>query len=378
MPRVLLLCEYPSLNGGERSMLATLDGLRAAGFWIAAAAPPEGPLAEALVTQGIDVIAFRTRDDRGGRRPLPQLREELARLLARLRPDLLHANSLAMGRLSGPVAVGAELPSIAHLRDILRLSCQAVEDLNCHTRLLAVSQAVRQFHVGCGLDAAKTHVLYNGVELERSSPRPATGYLHRELGLAPQTALVGSIGQIGQRKGQDVLLRAAALLAHDLPSVHYLIVGQRWSDKAEAQQFEADLHAAAGHLAGRVHFLGVRNDVHCILSELTLLVHPARQEPLGRVLLEAAASGTPIVATDVGGTREIFPADCQAARLVPPDNPSALAGAMEELLGDQPLCARLGLAARRRAAEAFDATQAAAGLAEHYRQVLTAAPARGA
>ena len=62
-------------------------------------------------------------------------------------------------------------------------------------------------------------------------------------------------------------------------------------------------------LAGRVHFLGNRHDVAQLLSECTALVHAARQEPLGRVLLEAAACGTAVVATDVGGTREIFPLD---------------------------------------------------------------------
>lgn len=360
-------------------MLAVLDGLRSAGFEICAAAPSQGPLADALAARGIDLIAFCPRDDRGTRRPLPELREHLAGVLARLRPDLLHANSLSMGRLSGPVAAQAALPSVAHLRDIVRLSRQAVEDLHGHTRLLAVSHAVRRFLAGYGLDAAKIHVLYNGVDLERFAPRPATGYLHRQLALTPQAVLVGAIGQIGQRKGQDVLVGAAALLARDLPNVHYVLVGQRWSDKPEAREFEARLHAAAcGRLAGRVHFLGVRDDVDRILNELAILVHPARQEPLGRVLLEASASGTAVVATDVGGTAEVFPADCQGARLVPPGDPVALAAAIAVVLGSEALRARMGAAGRRRAEAAFDAGQAAARLAEHYRHVLTAAPTRGA
>ena len=62
-----------------------------------------------------------------------------------------------------------------------------------------------------GLDAEKTHVLYNGVDLEQFRPRPPTGYLHRELGLPADAQLIGNIGQIGLRKGQDVLLRAAGV-----------------------------------------------------------------------------------------------------------------------------------------------------------------------
>ncbi len=343
MPNVLLLCEYPTISGGERSMLSTLDRVRRAGIDVTVIAPPEGPLAEALAAQGLEVLPFVFRDAAGNRFPQERLRAELARLLERRRPDLLHANSLAMGRLSGPVAADLGLPSIAHLRDIIRLSARAVADLNLHARLLAVSEATRTFHVAQGLAAEKTHVLYNGVDLGRFQPRPRSGYLHRKLCLPPEADLVGTIGQICLRKGQDVLVQAEAILAEKLPNVHFVIVGERWSDKPESRQFEQALRdAATGKLAGRLHFLGFRNDVDRVLNELCLLVHPARQEPLGRVLLEAAASGVPVVATDVGGTREIFPPDREAARLVPPDDPDAMAAAVLELVGDKGLRASLG------------------------------------
>ncbi|HUT90627.1 MAG TPA: glycosyltransferase family 4 protein [Thermoguttaceae bacterium] len=371
MPNVLLLCEYPTISGGERSMLTTLDGIRAAGIETAVIAPPEGSLAEALAAKGVEVLPFVFRDAAGNRFPQDRLRAELAHLLGRRRPDLLHANSLAMGRLSGPVAADFELPSIAHLRDIVRLSARAVADLNRHSRLLAVSAATRAFHVAQGVAAEKTDVLYNGVDLNRFQPRPRCGYLHRELGLAPEADLVGTIGQICLRKGQDVLVHAAAILAEKLPNVHFVIVGERWSDKPESRQFEQALRdAATDKLAGRLHFLGLRNDVDRVLNELSLLVHPARQEPLGRVLLEAAASGVAVVATDVGGTREIFPPDCKAARLVPPDDPDAMAAAVLELMGDEGLRASLAAAARRRAETAFDAERTTAALVEHYGEVL--------
>ena len=334
MPKVLLLCEYATLNGGERSMLATLAGIAPAGFQPIAAAPPQGPLAEALRQQGIEHLPWGVSDAAGVRLPQGRLREELAGLLARVRPDLLHANSLSMGRLSGPVAAASGVPSIAHLRDIVRLSAGAIGDLNQHTRLLAVSKAVRDFHAAGGVDPGKVHVLYNGVDLEEFRPRPATGYLHHDLGLPEGVPLAGTIGQIGLRKGQDVLARAAILLADRLPQLHWLVVGERHSSKSESRQFEAGLRRAAENLAGRIHLLGYRNDVPRLLNELTVLVHPARQEPLGRVLLEAAASGVATVATDVGGTREVFPPETGAAILVPPHDPQALAEAVLGLIAD--------------------------------------------
>jgi glycosyltransferase involved in cell wall biosynthesis len=85
-------------------------------------------------------------------------------------------------------------------------------------------------------------------------------------------------------------------------------------------EYERVLHdlATQSSLQGHVHFLGVRNDVSEILNELTILLHTARQEPLGRVLLEAAASQVPVIATNVGGTGEIF------APLVHQQQPAAI------------------------------------------------------
>ena len=371
MPRLLLLCEYASLNGGERSMLATLGGVVGAGFSVSVAAPEEGPLAEMLAAAGVEVLPFSVFDRAGSRMSQGQARELIGELIRRHRPQLVHANSLSMGRMVGPVAAELDVPCIAHLRDIIKLSAKAVDDLNQNTRLIAVSGATRDFHVAGGLADDKTRVLYNGVDLDRFHPRPATGYLHRELGLPADARLVGAIGQIGLRKGLDVLAAAAVLLKDKLPEVHYLIVGRRWSDKEESRRFEDDLRAvAAGELSGRMHFLGVRNDVDRLLGELTLLAHAARQEPLGRVLLESAASGIAVVATDVGGTREIFPPEFDAASLIPPDDAESLAAAISRLLGDEERRVKQSVAAWCRVKQAFSAERAAASLVTQYHQTI--------
>ena len=210
MASVLILCEYATLNGGEQSMLSTLDGIARAGYQVRVAAPAVGPLAATLKNEGVEIVPFEPRNAQGVRLPLAELRHELAAILRKHRGALLHANSLAMGRLSGPVAADLSLPSLSHLRDIVTLSRQAVADLNCHARLLAVSGATRQFHVAQGLAGEKTCVLYNGIDLERFCSRPPTGYLHQQLGLARDVPLIGTIGQISLRKGHDVLAAALA------------------------------------------------------------------------------------------------------------------------------------------------------------------------
>jgi glycosyltransferase involved in cell wall biosynthesis len=372
MPRVLILCEFLTMLGGERSMLSTLPAIRAAGFDVHGAVPPVGALADALREIDVPVEAWSTHDAAGVRRSGADIRADLAALIARLAPDLVHANSLSTSRLAGPVMAATDVASLGHFRDIMKLSQQAIEDLNCLDRLVAVSQAVRMFHVGQGIDAAKWVVANNGIDLDTFRPRAATGYLHRELGLSPNARLLATIGQVGMRKGTDVALEAATRWAAAFDDVHWLIVGERTSRKGEAHELEAKLCARATEvpLAGRVHFLGTRTDVSRLMPECSLLVHAALQEPFGRVLQESAACGLGVVATEVGGTREMFPGEADGAVLVPARDAKAIADAVVSLLGDERRLAALGVAGRRRAEAAFDIRMAAARLIDVYHSVL--------
>lgn len=372
MPRLFILCEYPTLLGGERSMLATMPSVAAGGFEVIVAAPPIGPLAVELTRRGIGHLPWSTHNGRGVRLPLGQLRTELATLIAGVSPNLIHANSLSTARISGPVAAHTCVRSIGHLRDIVKLSPQAVADVNAHCRLVAVSQATRDFHVAQGLCAGKSDVAHNGIDLGEFTPRRATRYLHRELDLPANARVAAVIGQLGLRKGTDVALKAAHRVARNFPELHWLVVGERTSNKEEAKAFEAGLHRVAQEplLRGRVHFLGVRGDVPSLLAECDLLLHAARQEPLGRILLEAAAAGLPIIATAVGGTREMFPDDSRAAVLIRPDDVDVLAGAIQDVLLDVGRQKELRAAARQRAEMAFDIRDAAIRLIEQYQRAL--------
>jgi len=371
MHRVALLFEFNSLNGGEHSMLAALDQLSAEPFEFVALAPAGGRLAEALQHRNIQHVAISLRDEKGNRLPRQIVCERIQQAIGRVSPAIVHANSLSMGRLTGALAKQFTASCVAHLRDILKLTRAAVEDLNHNRVLLAVSKATRGFHVGQGIQAERVQVLYNGVDCDQFQPRVCTAALRHELGLPQDTFLIATIGQIGLRKGQDVLAEAAALGADRLANVHYLVIGQRLSSKAESIEFEQtmmDRFRTAG-LRDRLHRLGYRPDISRLMNEVDLLVHPAQQEPLGRVLLEAAAAGLPIVATAVGGTEEIL-ADGQSARLVAPGDPQSLAAAIIEMHADPAKRRRYAAAARQRIETDFSVQQAAHRLAAVWHDLI--------
>ena len=372
--RIALLFEYATLNGGERSMLACLDWLqRNESSWeFAAIAPGSGRLAEALTQRRVQLIPWSmTAEPDRARLSREAIEASLIEAIHQARADLLHANSLAMGRLTGRVADRLTIPTTSHLRDILKLSNASITDLNRNRRLIAVSNATREFHVARGLDADRVVVVRNGLDLTHFQPRAATGWLHDELKLPRSAKLLATIGQIGLRKGQDVLAAAAPAIVREQPDVYFVLVGERSSTKAESLAFErAIVDRIAEHgLADRLHRLGTRDDVQSLLAEITLLVHPAHQEPFGRVLLEAAACGVPVVATNVGGTSEIV-VDGETGRLVPPRDSQALALAVCELLADEKSRHRMSLAARDRAVREFDIAHAARSLTDQWRGVL--------
>lgn len=373
MPRVLILGEFPTLNGGERSLLAVLPMLQSAGWQVDAHVPAAGLFAEKLRSLQISIHGTPPTGT-----PLEVRRSALAEILKASKYDLVHANSLAMGRMAGPVSAAANLPSLAHLRDIIGLNAQSIADLNQNSRLLAVSQAVADFHAHQGLARDQLHVLHNGIDLAVFAPssRVVAGQrvsIRTELGLSPEAQLIAVIGQIIIRKGQDVALSAAVQVLRGRPHVHVLVLGTRHSTKPETVEFERRLHRIVdgGGAADRVHFLGTRDDLATLMPQFDVLLHTARQEPLGRVLLEAAACGVPVIATDVGGTREIFPREQgDGATLVPSGDPIAAAEAMSLLLDNADLRRRIGVAGRRRIETAFSAEKSAAGLLEQYQLAL--------
>ncbi|MCG8586401.1 MAG: glycosyltransferase family 4 protein [Pirellulales bacterium] len=371
MARILILCEYPTLNGGERSMLSILPRV-AERHHVQVAAPPVGDLADALQRQGVEHVPLSIVDATGDRYEQPRARDEIRKAILTAQPDLVHANSLSMARLLGPVAAAERLPSIGHLRDIIGLSRKAIDDLNQNTRLIAVSQATREFHVRAGLDSDRTHVVHNGVDLAAFGGVPTSESIRASLGLDNSSRLVLTVGQLIARKGTDLLVDAAIDIAGRRPHVHFLIVGECYSRKDESIRFVEELRERVSQSSARnnIHFVGERDDVPSLLNQADVVAQPSRQDPLCRVLLEAAAASRAIVTTDVGGTREIFPLETDAAVVIQSNSAPALSAAIESLLDDDRRRSDLGARARRRIETEFSVERASGALLRHYDEVL--------
>lgn len=340
MPSVVYLCEYGTIYGGENSMLSGLAELSARGYRVAIACPPNSLLAEKVSQLGFEHRTVIWTDDTGKRKPLDVLRAEMRQIAADWQADIVHANSLSVSRILGPVERSGRTKFVGHLRDILKLNRRVIQDISQLDQIYCVSGATRDFHIAQGLSEENSLVLHNGIDLNAFSP-PETRIDRQPLQLV-------YIGQLVMRKGVDVLLEGIRLAIDAGADITLDLYGECHSEKDEARHYLADLYARvdAWGLASRIKFAGRTHEATTVLRDADVLVHAARQEPFGRVLLEAAASGLPIIATDVGGTLEIFPdGECL---LVPADNPQAISAAIGKLCGSFTLRKRLGLAARQR------------------------------
>jgi glycosyltransferase involved in cell wall biosynthesis len=381
MHRIAILVEYPTVNGGENSMLAVLRHLLIgkspeACLEFCVLGPVQGAMADRVSELGIPITELDLFDDAGRRLPKEQAIPRLLAAAERSGASLVHGNSLSMGRLLGAVArARPQFVATAHLRDIMKLSRAAISDLNANRRLCAVSEATLAFHVGRGLNESVGTVLHNGIDVDAfAAEESARLRIRRELGIPEDATVLLTVGQIGLRKGLDTLAEVAQRLAELRPGIHWLLAGERFSQKAESIEFEAqvlrDFSACAPAL--KLHRLGYREDIPDLMRVSDLLVHGARQEPLGRVLLEAAASSLAIVATDVGGTGEII-TDGESGLLTPVDSPEAITSAIVRLIDDERLREEFAANAYRRIRSDFGIAKSTEALVGVWKSVISAA-----
>ena len=234
--------------------------------------------------------------------------------------------------------------------------------------VVAVSEGMRADLLDAypAVDPGRVRVIHNGIDANEYVPDPGTDVLER-YGVDPDRPSIVFVGRITRQKGVPVLLKAAGDLDMDAQLV--LCAGQ--ADTPELGEEVAglvdDLHRDRH---GVIWLQGMldRREVIQLLGHATAFVCPSLYEPLGIVNLEAMACGTAVVASKIGGIPEVV-ADGETGLLVPPDDPYALAEALNELAGDPDRAEAMGRAGRERAIAHFDWTTIAAQTGALYAEI---------
>jgi glycosyltransferase involved in cell wall biosynthesis/GT2 family glycosyltransferase len=390
-----LIASYTSAAGGaERLLLDVATGLdeppliACPAGWLADEAQAAGFTVFELPARSLHVRrSLRDRVASFGR--VAAHSRELRRLYQDVRPSLVVAwgmrsaiaTSAAMRRieapppwifehidfLPGPAIARAVRAAAARADRVVCVSHAVARDLDPHETL---GDRIEVIH--CGVDPARFQPKARGANAEaRSADADANaGGAAAAPGNGSAEALL--LGAIVPWKRPDLALEIAALAAHDIPNLRLRIGGAPLD--AEGEQLLARLRkrAAQPDLAGRVDFAGRLDDPASALREADALLHCSDREPFGLVLVEALASGTPVVAPAAGGPAEIVDATCGA--LYPPGDTGAGARALAGVLRNSP---ELSAPARKRAQTAFSL----ADMQTRYRALLSspraAAPGTG-
>jgi glycosyltransferase involved in cell wall biosynthesis len=290
----------------------------------------------------------------------PPLVLDLARLFHSWKVDVVHTHNNGPLLYAAPAARLARVPAVIHTRHgrsfgmgrrqmfAVRLASALADQFVC------VSEDSRALSFRQGIPRRKLSRLWNGIDLSRFR-------FHGPQDGGPAVL----VARLNPEKDVATLLRAAALAVRQCPSFRLEIAG----DGPSLPSLRA-LAAELG-LDEQVRFLGVVRDVPGLLARASLFILPSLSEGVSLTLLEAMASGLPVVCTWVGGNPEIV-IDGQTGFLVPTSSPEALAEKMVFLQARPELTRMMGLAGRRRAEEHFDVH----GMLDRYERLYRGVLAR--
>lgn len=359
--RVLHLNTERGFRGGEQQVLYLLHYLAKDVESYLACLPGE-PLGERARERGIPVIDFPYRQEFS----LAGLRA-LRRVVRDRNIDLVHAHSAKTATMAGLLRLVAPEVKIIVTRRVdfstRRNPLRRFKYAVLPHRTIAISNGIREVLIADGIAPEAITVIPSGIDMARFEgvePIP----LRQDLGIPEATPLIGFVGALTHHKGVDVLLDAVHRMPKEMPW-SLVIIG--------AGEDEGELRKQA-RAAGRahVHFLGFREDVPSILRALDVFVLPSRSEGLGTSILDAMACELPVVGSRVGGIPEAC-RDGETGILVPPEDPEALAEALERLLADADLRRDLGGRGRQLVERRFQALHTAEETYRLYGELLVQA-----
>jgi glycosyltransferase involved in cell wall biosynthesis len=354
--RVLEMIDKPSLGGGQAVLLALARNLDRSRFDVSVCAAGGGPLEEEVRRLDLPYLPARF-----GKNPAAAFGRELDRLLAGGRFDMVHTHGGVAGLSGRWAARKAGIPILVHTlhgihylhyrNPVLRRLYISLERAMSRATgaVICVSEsdlaAARRFRLA---PPDRLRLVRNGLAVP--GPEDGNGRYRRiedlRLRLKPGGPIVGTVARLHRQKGVIHFVRAAAAVLDRRPEAMFVVVGGGpLEDRIKAE-------VARRGLAGRMILAGERPDALDWLSLFDIFVLPSLWEGLPLVLIEAAALGRPIVATNIEGNREIV-RDGESGLLVPAADPEALAAAVIRLLGDPGLARRLADAARREIPPAF-------------------------
>ncbi|MBL8878186.1 MAG: glycosyltransferase [Phycisphaerales bacterium] len=368
---ILLLVSSLERGGAERQVIHLANGLDRGRFDVhVCSLSNNNPLAESLRSDvTLHILQKRGKYD-------ASLIFRAARLMRNMRAAIVHSflfDAEIVGRLAGrwarvpAIICSNRCPHLTHGR--FKLWVKRIT-AGCFDAMVANSWAGREFECAQGLSKNRVIVIPNGVDVEAFQPRDALG-TRRELGVGPETPLIGMVAHFRGNKNHAMLIRAAAQVVSRHPDARFALAGRPDDPRPDSLYNDARRLVAQRQLGDRVQFLGERSDVAALYNAFDINVLASKFEGTANVLLEAMACGAATIATDVGDNARVL-IDNETGYVIANDDANALADRLLRLIEDSELRRRFGAAGRARAVGEFSIAAMVRKSAEVYLGVLQA------
>jgi glycosyltransferase involved in cell wall biosynthesis len=358
------------VGGMERHVENLITHLPSEDFRVTVLCPFESAFTSRLRAAGHDVFIAPLRDD-----PPWRTIEMMCTLIKQLNIDLVHAHLMNAHTVAAIAGKLAGTPTVATLHGMSLHPQEISVTRTTGSHMIVVCREAWSQAIAVGLPQEGVSLVPNGIDLTVFNPASADrSVLRNAIGIGPSDFLIGFVGRLAWEKGPDKFLKAAERILQHRPDVHFAIVG------AGVLEREMTATIKRSGLEGNVHVAGIWQDTSQVYPALDLLLHTSRADAMPLTLLEAMASGVPIVAIGVGGVPELIEAGETGLLIGTNEWP----GIVSEYPGDWEGVAQAALAlidhpgrlksmakaSPRRAAALYDIRKSAAATAQIFRQLI--------
>jgi len=345
--RILHICSSLAWGGGEMSAINLAKNFQKRGHDILFALHPYGRMIKDLEPAGVTTIPVKLH-----RNFDPVSVYLLVKIMRSRKIDIIHVHlsrdlvhvywALKFVSQKPPVILHKQVSSKVTKTDFFHRQIYSQV-----TKIFVLSNFLKENILEtCPVRDDEVTVIPGGIDLHKYDvPTGIRDKIRREWNILPSAVVFGTIGRIDRGKGYLELIQAFSELVKNEIDTRLIIVGEPTAGETE---FAGELNGLISelNLTGYVQFTGFRSDVAEILSAIDIFVLASYGEAFGYVLLEASASGLPIIATNAGGVPDIV-VNGKTGLLIPPHDAESLRNAMRVLASDQTMRVNLGLEGRK-------------------------------
>lgn len=356
--RILMLHASSDLYGASKIFFTSAQTLKEQGYEVIAALSEEGPLTDCLREAGIEVhiirlgILRRKYFNISGMlnrvRVLKKATSVLKKLVYEQRIDMIYSQTAAV--LVG--AIVARATGKPHIWQVLEITnkpywfyrgmCWAFNRFS--DEVIVASDAVKD-HWKKHVDEGKLTRIYYGVDSGDYLDAPSS--LKSELGVSENHLVIGMIGRVHYWKGQDYFLRIAGRISREFPEVHFVMIGDAFPGYEYLYEDLNKIIREEG-LQNKVTDLGFRRDIVNLLTGMDIFIQPSTlPDPFPTVILEAMAAAKPVIATSLGGAKEMI-IHQDSGFLIPLSDPEEVLSIIRPLLRNKSKRTETGRKGRKR------------------------------